>query len=286
MDSGISSRNSEVIHAGIYYPPKTLKAELCVKGRQMLYEYCSSRNIEVNQCGKLVVATNENQMHNELMKILRRGQENGVSGLSLISNEDVKVMEPNVNCFGALWSPETGIVDSHSFMLALLAEAEENGAVLALHSKVNKLSIDEQTTRIRIETDGVDLLCKNVINATGLFAAQISLEEGQGNKMQHYFAKGNYFRLEGETSPFSRLIYPVPEPGGLGIHATIDLNGYCKFGPDVEWVDTETINPDEIELKVNTERASSFYSAIRKYWPELKDGSLSPDCKFCIFIGS
>ena len=284
--TGISSRNSEVVHAGIYYPPTSLKAKLCVEGRKMMYDYCSSRGIKINQCGKLVVATNSDQKNVELRRIYKRGLDSGVDDLQLLTPDDVKNMEPNVRCHGAIWSPSTGLVDSHSFMLSLLGDSEANGAMLALQSPVKHISLSygSKTNRIAIETDDIELECENVVNAAGLFAAELfqgisNQDKVKSKKMRHYFAKGNYFRLEGQSSPFSRLIYPVPEPGGLGVHATIDLDGHCKFGPDVEWIKAYVTDSDDISLEVNPTRCNTFYAEVRKYWPDLKDGSLSPDCK-------
>ena len=281
-----------MIHAGIYYPPSSLKAKFCVEGRKMMYQYCSSRGIEVKRCGKLVVATNPDQTNNELKQIYQRGINNGVDDLRLLSSDDVKTIEPHVTCYGALLSPSTGLVDSHSFMVSLLGDAEANGAILVLQSTVKRIEIVNgsslKSERLRVETDAIQLYCENVVNAAGLFSAELSQHnqsiDNQGEIPRHFFAKGSYFRLEGEPSPFTSLIYPVPEPGGLGIHATTDLSGQCKFGPDVEWISPDVIHADDIDLNVHPERCDAFYAEVRKYWPHLKDGVLIPDCKYTTVI--
>lgn len=313
IGQGTSSRNSEVVHAGIYYPKDSLKAKLCVRGRQMLYQFCDERHVDYNKCGKLIVATEsdpnkvswkeDENASVKLKELYRSGLDNGVHDLKLISKEEVFDLEPNVHCSEALWSPSTGVVDSHSFMLSLLADAEEHGAMLALNCKVQNIRYNYQTNRNEVDIVDVNddddyklcrhsesnassvmrLSCENVVNAAGLNAPEISGQmtgavTASSLPKKHYFAKGNYFRLTGQQSPFSKLVYPVPEPGGLGVHATIDLEGQCRFGPDVEWIDPE-VNVDEINYDVNSEKAKVFYSEIRKYWPDLSDEALEPDCK-------
>jgi L-2-hydroxyglutarate oxidase LhgO len=266
-----SSRNSEVIHAGIYYPAGSFMARFCVAGRKALYEYCAEKGVPHLNCGKLIVATNaeEDAM---LAGIKRRAEVNGVEGMRVLSAAEAIAMEPNLRCTSALFSPVTGVIDSHAFMLALQGDAENAGAVPVFLSPV----IGGRTVLggIEIDVGGADpttLRCHLLVNSTGLhapgFAGRIA---GMPRERipNAYFAKGNYFSLLGR-SPFSRLIYPVPVPGGLGVHLTIDLGGQARFGPDVQWIDT-------IDYTVDPARAISFYAAVRKYWPDLKDGAIQP----------
>ena len=296
IGSGTSSRNSEVIHAGIYYDKNTmpLKSKLCVDGKKLLYEYCNDRNIPYRQCGKLLVATDAEQRDVGLPKLVKFAKRNGVDDLQLLSKDDVAAYEPNVKCTGGVLSPSTGIVDSHSLMTSLLADAEEHGTTLALNCQVNGGRIIPNNSGekgcIELDVDDSEILsCDNVIICAGLetdtiMSSIISSACPAGNsdvKLQipkQYYAKGNYFKLENQKSPFSRLIYPLPDPkGGLGVHATIDLGESTRFGPDVEWLDKNTSSPDNIDMNVDPKRADSFYEAIRKYWPDLEDGNLVPD---------
>jgi L-2-hydroxyglutarate oxidase LhgO len=275
--TGTSSRNSEVIHAGIYYPAGSLKARLCVQGRQWLYAYCQDRHIPHKQCGKLIVATSPDQVV-QLASIQAKAEANGVVGsdqLKLLSKEQAQAMEPELSCEAALWSPGTGIVDSHALMLSYLADFENAGGMLALNSQFSSAQIVQGNgkTQFLVRTvDGTEILAESVINSTGLLAPQIA-RQFSGLKLellpQAYYAKGNYFSLMGR-SPFSRLIYPVPEVAGLGVHLTLDMAGQAKFGPDVEWVQS----PDD--LSVNPSRGDAFYAEVRKYWPGLKEGALMP----------
>ena len=275
--TGTSSRNSEVIHAGIYYPAGSLKARLCVQGRQWLYAYCQDRHIPHKQCGKLIVATSPDQVV-QLASIQAKAEANGVVGsdqLKLLSKEQAQAMEPELSCEAALWSPGTGIVDSHALMLSYLADFENAGGMLALNSQFSSAQIVQGNgkTQFLVRTvDGTEILAESVINSTGLLAPQIA-RQFSGLKLellpQAYYAKGNYFSLMGR-SPFSRLIYPVPDVAGLGVHLTLDMAGQAKFGPDVEWVQS----PDD--LSVNPSRGGAFYAEVRKYWPGLKEGALMP----------
>ena len=275
--TGTSSRNSEVIHAGIYYPAGSLKAKLCVQGRHMLYAYCQERQIPHKACGKLIVATSEAQVA-QLAAIQAKAAVNGVWGddqLRLLSAAQAQAMEPDLKCEAALWSPSTGIVDSHALMLSFLGDFENASGILALNSEFASAQIvrDSGKSRFIIRTqDGTEIWAENVINSTGL-VAPIVARQFAGMALAHlpraYYAKGNYFSLSGR-SPFSRLIYPVPEAAGLGVHLTLDMAGQAKFGPDVEWVDS----PDK--LHVDPGRGDAFYAEVRKYWPGLKDGSLIP----------
>ncbi|WP_284335484.1 NAD(P)/FAD-dependent oxidoreductase [Comamonas sp. NoAH] len=270
IGTGTSSRNSEVIHAGIYYPAGSLKARLCVQGKELLYAYCQQKGVEHRRCGKLIVATSAEQV-DQLEQIQRKAQSNGVCDMQWLSREQAKALEPALECHAALLSPSTGIVDSHGLMLALQGDMENAGGALALLSAVASSQVQEDGILIRTE-DGTELLVQEVVNAAGLFAPQLA-SRMKGLPAQHvpqaYFAKGNYFTLSGRA-PFSHLIYPVPEAAGLGVHLTLDLGGQAKFGPDVEWVDS----PEQ--LQVDPQRGEGFYAEVHKYWPDLKIGSLAP----------
>jgi len=266
-----SSRNSEVIHAGIYYPAGSLMACFCVAGRKMLYAYCAERGVPHARCGKLIVATNaeEDAM---LAGIKRRAELNGVEGMRVLTAGEANAMEPNLSCTSALLSPATGIIDSHAFMLALQGDAEHAGALSVFLSPVT--GGRAVPGGVEIDVGGADpttLRCRLLVNSAGLHAPRFaSCVAGMPSERvpTPYYAKGNYFTLSGR-SPFSRLIYPVPVPGGLGVHLTIDLGGQARFGPDVQWI-------DGIDYTVDPARADTFYAAVRKYWPTLKDGALQP----------
>ena len=266
-----SSRNSEVIHAGIYYPKGSLMARTCVEGRRLLYAYCAEHGVPHRNCGKLIVATNAQE--SELLQSIKgRAEANGVEGMQLLSGNAATQLEPNLHCTAALLSPATGIVDSHSYMLALLGDAEAHGAMLAIHSPVTAGRVVDGGIELEVGgTEPMQLRCRLVINAAGLHAPDLArkISGVPSDKIPTaYYAKGNYFTLSGR-SPFSRLIYPVPVPGGLGVHITVDLGGQAKFGPDVEWI-------PGIDYSVDPHRADKFYAAVRKYWPALKDGALQP----------
>ena len=275
--TGTSARNSEVIHAGIYYPAGSLKARLCVQGKQMLYDYCAERGIAHQRCGKLIVATSADQV-DELRAIQQRAAANGVHDLRLLTRAEAQALEPSLQCHAALLSPSTGIVDSHGLMLSLLGDLEQAGGLLAVNSEVKSLAAleDKAQAAIKMEVFGggerVELIARQVVNAAGLHAPALAART-QGLDLRHvpqaHFAKGNYFTLSGRA-PFSRLIYPVPEPGGLGVHLTLDLGGQAKFGPDVQWVDSPH------DLQVDAARGNAFYAEVRRYWPELRDGALQP----------
>ncbi len=272
--SGTSARNSEVIHAGIYYPAGSLKAGLCVRGREMLYAYCAERHIARQRCGKLIVATTPSQAA-ALPVLVRKAATNGVSDLQCLSAAQAKALEPELTCTAAVLSPSTGIVDSHALMLSLLGDLENAGGLLACHSKVERLVCHAGGIDIH-SADGTQLRARTVVNAAGLAACDLaSRTEGLAASMvpRAWWAKGQYFTLTGR-SPFSRLIYPAPEPeqhlAGLGVHLTIDLGGQAKFGPDVQWVD------DPQDLAVDPAHAAAFYQAVRRYWPALPDGALLP----------
>ena len=266
-----SSRNSEVIHAGIYYRKGSLMAETCVAGRRLLYAYCAEHGVPHRNCGKLIVATNDAES-DMLTDIKGRAEANGVEGMRLLGATEAMMMEPNLHCTAALLSPSTGIIDSHSYMLALRGDAESHGAMVAFHSPV--LQGRAVKGGVELEVGGkepMNLNCRLVVNSAGLHAPALAKKIAgmPSNQVPSaYYAKGNYFTLAG-ISPFSRLIYPVPVPGGLGVHITVDLGGQAKFGPDVEWI-------DKIDYEVDPHRADKFYAAVRRYWPDLKDGALHP----------
>ena len=269
--SGISARSSEVLHAGIYYPAGSLKARLCVAGRNLLYDYCRERGIGHSRCGKLIVATDEAQ-RNQLEGIATHARANGVGEIQNLTRTEAQTMEPELECVSALYSPATGIIDSHGLMLSLLGDAENAGAVLAVNSPVAGGSVTDTGIVLAIAgTEPMELLASTVINCAGLgaqgFARSLAGLSPETVPPLAY-AKGNYFSLSGRA-PFSRLIYPVPQPGGLGVHLTLDLAGGARFGPDVEWIS----KPDYV---VDPARAEKFYGEIRRYWPALPDDALLP----------
>lgn len=272
IGTGTSSRNSEVIHAGIYYPAGSLKAKLCVQGKAMLYAYCAERGIGHRRCGKLIVATSEPQVP-QLEGIVAKAAANGVPDLTLLTRDQARALEPALECVAAVQSPSTGIVDSHGFMLALQGDLENAGGMVAFHSELNRAVVPVNRTSgaiVLIASDGTELAAGCVVNAAGLTAPLLA-QRFEGLDPRHvptaHFAKGNYFTLAGR-SPFTRLIYPVPEAAGLGVHLTLDLGGQAKFGPDVQWVNA----PDD--LVVDPSRGDVFYAEVRKYWPQLADGAL------------
>ena len=275
IGSGTSSRNSEVIHAGIYYPKGSLKARLCVAGRQRLYEFCAGHGVAHRRCGKLIVAASAQTA--ELEAIRGAAEANGVDDLAWLSQAEFAQLEPELAGAAALLSPSTGIIDSHGLMLAYQGEAEDAGAVIAFGTEVTRAALEGQGIVLWINGEGEPALrARLVVNAAGLFAPTVAARiEGfpAASIPPGWFAKGSYFTLSGR-SPFSRLVYPVPEPGGLGTHLTLDLGGQARFGPDVEWLD-ET-DPSAIDYAVDPRRAERFYAAIRAYWPGLRDGSLVP----------
>jgi L-2-hydroxyglutarate oxidase LhgO len=264
-----SSRNSEVIHAGIYYPRDSLRARLCVAGRGQLYEFCERNGVGHRRCGKLIVATSDSQLK-ELQRIRSAAQDNGVA-LELLSRAEACSLEPELNCVGALHSPMTGIVDSHEYMLTLLGQAQAHGATLVYDSRVTRLKCQADGILIGINGDESLLLARSVINSAGLSATQVArlMSELPADRVPTpHLAKGSYFGLSGRT-PFQHLVYPVPEHGGLGVHLTLDLAGRARFGPDVQWV-------EELDYDIDLRRADRFYAAIRNYWPGLPEGALVP----------
>jgi L-2-hydroxyglutarate oxidase LhgO len=271
IGTGTSSRNSEVIHAGIYYPQGSLKAALCVAGRRALYPFLAEHGVPHRRSGKLIVATGPEQIPG-LEKLQAQGTANGVPDLRMLSGPEARALEPALDCVAALESPSTGILDSHGFMLALRGEAEDRGAAIAFRSPVLSGQVREEGIEIEVGgAEPVRLLADRVVNSAGLAAQDLAgrLEGFPRDRLPpSYYCKGNYFSLSGR-SPFTRLIYPAPEAAGLGVHLTLDLAGQARFGPDVEWI-------DRIDYDVDPRRADSFYAAIRRYWPGLKDGTLQP----------
>jgi len=273
IGTGVSARNSEVIHAGMYYPTGSLKARLCVQGKALLYQYCVERNIPHQRLGKLIVATDAQEAPT-LAAIAQQARANGVNDLTYLSGSQARALEPALHCHAALLSPSSGIVDAHSLMLALQGDAENAGAQCVFHTPFDAGQIlPDGTFHLAFGgQDATELRCRCLINATGLSAPAVA-RRLQGYPTQHvppsYYCKGSYFTLLG-AAPFSRLIYPVPPShAGLGVHLTLDLGGQAKFGPDTEWIDT----PD---YTVDPQRANAFYAAVRRYWPDLPDGALAP----------
>lgn len=265
-----SARNSEVIHAGIYYPQGSWKARLCVQGKALLYDYCAARGVAHRRCGKLIVATEAGQVA-ALQEIEARARANGVDDLQWLSAQEAQALEPALRCEAALLSPSTGIVDSHALMLALQGDLERAGGLVALHSRVVGAACTPQAILLRT-ADGVDLLARSVVNAAGPQAPTLARQfEGLDPALvpRAFYAKGSYFTLAGRA-PFSRLVYPVPQAAGLGVHLTLDLAGQARFGPDVEWVHGAQ------ELTVDPRRADAFYAEVRRYWPQLADAALAP----------
>ena len=277
IGQGISSRNSEVIHAGIYYPQGSLKARFCVAGKKALYEFCAAFGVGHRNCGKIIVATTAEQK-TQLEGIAERAARNGVDDITQLSRGDLRALEPALTGVAGLLSPSTGIIDTHGLMLALQGDMEAHGASLALASPA--LAGRRKGALIEVDIGGdaaASVTAATVVLACGLSAP--ALARRFAGVRQHrlpsaYFAKGNYFSLA-RRAPFSRLIYPAPEPGGLGVHLTLDMAGRARFGPDVEWLDVRSA--DKIDYRVDQERAQKFYAAIRRYWPDLRDGELAAD---------
>lgn len=269
IGTGTSSRNSEVIHAGLYYPTGSLKARLCVAGNRLLRGYCGERGVDFRMVAKLIVATDAAE-EAKLEVLARTGAANGVP-LEDLSGADACVLEPELRCTRALLSPTTGILDSHGLMLALLADAEAAGATLVLRTPVAGGALAEDGIRLRTGGgDPIDMVCRTVVNCAGLDAQLVAAAIGVPAEAipPRHLCKGNYFTLTGR-SPFTRLIYPIPTAASLGCHYTLDWDGRGRFGPDVEWVDS-------LDYRVDPRRAEVFYAEIRRYWPGLPDGALQP----------
>jgi L-2-hydroxyglutarate oxidase LhgO len=269
IGNGVSSRNSEVIHAGLYYPTGSKRAYHCPRGRRMLYEFCASHGVPHKKCGKLVVATSEGEI-DKLSAILKQSQINGVEGCEMIEAAAAKQMEPELSCVAAMHSPETGVVDSHRYMLALQGDLEDRGGMIAFNTRIDRVMRVQGGWLLQTGNDTITV--DAVINAAGLGAQKLGgATEGYppDRLPQLFLGKGSYFGFAGKPV-FSRLIYPAPIHGGLGVHVTLDLAGRMRFGPDVEWTEHENYD-------VDPKRADVFYAAIRKYFPRLKDGALVPD---------
>ncbi|KAL1191524.1 L-2-hydroxyglutarate dehydrogenase [Cardamine amara subsp. amara] len=284
-----SSRNSEVVHAGIYYQPNSLKAKFCIRGRELLYRYCSEYEIPHNKIGKLIVATGSSEIP-KLDLLMHLGTQNGVSGLRMLEGFEAMRMEPQLRCVKALLSPESGILDTHSFMLSLVGEAENNHATFSYNTVVLNGRVDDKKMHLFVAETGqceaeaqFELITNLVVNSAGLGAQALAKRfHGLDHRFipSSHYARGCYFTLSGAKSPpFSKLVYPIPEEGGLGVHVTLDLNGLVKFGPDVEWIectDDQSSFLNKFDYRVNPQRAEKFYPEIRKYYPDLKDGTLEP----------
>jgi L-2-hydroxyglutarate oxidase LhgO len=268
-----SSRSSEVIHAGMYYHPGTLKARLCVRGNALLYEHCARRNVPCRRLGKLIVAVTEAELP-ALAALLETGRRNGVSGLEMLAKRDVEAREPGVRACGGLFSPCTGIFDTHAFMQSLLAEAKEKGALIAYNSEVTGVERTADGLVVRTAGDGEGIRSGLVINCAGLRSDAVAAAAGIDTEAAEYrlhYCKGNYFRLR-RPRPVRHLVYPVPEQGmhGLGIHLTADLAGGVRFGPDTRYVET-------VEYGVDEDRRELFAQAIQRYLPGVRADELVPD---------
>ena len=273
IGNGVSSRNSEVIHGGMYYPTGSLRAHHCPRGRRMMYEFCASHSVPHRKCGKLIVATEDAEVA-KMETILKQGRTNGVEDFRMIDDAAARAMEPHVFCVAALHSPETGIIDSHSFMRALQGDLEDRGGAIAFNTTVERLIHTQAGWVVRFSgNESGELAVDAVVNSAGLGAqalARHTEDYPESRVPRLVMARGNYYGYAGRPV-FSRLIYPAPRiDGGLGTHVTLDLAGRMRFGPDVEWIDKEDYN-------VNPARAQSFYASIRRYWPGLPDNSLQPD---------
>jgi L-2-hydroxyglutarate oxidase LhgO len=287
IGQGISSRNSEVVHAGLYYPAGSLKAQLCVRGKYMLYAYCESRRLPIARCGKLIVATDASQLP-KLEKIEAQAHANGVP-VQRLTREQARALEPQLECVAALHSSTTGIVSSHDLMTSLHGDLENSGGMVALATEVTGVQFLKKKGQVAgiltalsamnsgVSADSVEISFQHLINAAGL-SAPLLARRMQGLAAQHipqeHYAKGNYYSLNGKA-PFKHLIYPIPEEAGLGVHLTLDLGGQAKFGPDVQWLEG-IVDPAQIDYAVDPRRADAFYAEVRKYWPALQDGQLTP----------
>ena len=265
-----SSRNSEVIHAGIYYEQNSLKARLCVQGRDMLYDYCETRHVPYKRIGKLIVASHENDLE-RLYAIQTKAKHNGVTDLAQIGIAEIREREPAIDAETALFSPSTGIVDSHSLMLSLQADIEAKGGVALTHSKVENIRNTSDGFELSLEGSDENFRCGTLVNSAGLFAGQLAGRIG-GLDGKHvprtYLAVGHYFAYQGK-SPFNHLVYPLPIDGGLGVHATNDMGGCARFGPDVEWI-------DNIDYAFDESRKDDFVHSIRRFFPGLDEARLIP----------
>jgi L-2-hydroxyglutarate oxidase LhgO len=274
IGQGVSSRNSEVIHAGLYYAPGSLKARLCVRGKELLCALCVSHGVEHRNCGKLTVANSDAEQL-ALRSLEQRAAANGVP-VQFLEAAQAKALEPALRCTAALLSPSTGVVDSHGFMLALQGDLERAGGMVALGSGVASVVLCAHGPHVVRLADGGELEASVIVNSAALHACSLARRfEGLQPQFvpREFFAKGNYYALAGRA-PFSHLIYPAPADAWLGVHLTLDLGGQAKFGPDIEWLDVHT--PEQIDYAVDPRRSEGFYAEVRRYWPALPDGALSP----------
>jgi L-2-hydroxyglutarate oxidase LhgO len=266
-----SSRNSEVIHAGIYYPKGSLKARLCVRGKHLLYPYCRERGVPFDNCGKVLVASSEDEIP-VVLGYIEKAAANGVHDLRRISLDELRDLEPAVTAVAAVFSPSTGIIDSHAYMLALQGDLESAGGAVVFLSPLEGGEVTAEGIRLRVGgAEPMELLCNVLVNSAGLFAPQLARSIAgipEPTIPPQYFAKGHYYTLSGK-SPFRRLVYPMAGHGFLGVHVTVDLGGQARFGPDIEWL-------DRVDYSFNNAREPLFYEAIRRYYPALKDGALQP----------
>jgi L-2-hydroxyglutarate oxidase LhgO len=272
-----SARNSEVIHAGIYYPQGSLKAELCVAGRERLYDFCESRGVGHKRLGKLIVATSATQ-EEQLSRLAAHAAANGVDDLKTLGKREIAALEPELSAAAALFSPSTGIIDSHACMTALLGDAEAAGADLVRNAEVTAIARAGNSYRLAIDNAGetLDLETRLLVNSAGLWAPRVAgLIEGLDPRFvpPTFLAKGNYATLTAK-SPFRHLIYPVPEPGGLGVHLTLDMGGAARFGPNVEWLDAN--DPAAIDYAPPSDLPARFAPLIAAYWPKIRADMLAP----------
>jgi L-2-hydroxyglutarate oxidase LhgO len=281
IGTGVSSRNSEVIHGGMYYPTGSLRHRFCVEGRRRLYQYMAERGVMHRKFGKLIVATSDAETK-KIETIYKTGLANGVENMTLLDGRDAMAMEPQLNCTAAVMSPETGIIDSHGYMLALQGEIEDHGGVVVFLTPV--VRIEAIGGGFRISTGGDQpgsITCRRVVNSAGLNAQNVArgMDALEAKFIpKQTLAKGNYYSFTGRPA-FTHLIYPAPVEGGLGVHVTLDLAGRMRFGPDVEWL--KDVGPNDVDYTVDPKRSESFYAAIRTYWPGLTDGALAPDYSGC-----
>jgi L-2-hydroxyglutarate oxidase LhgO len=282
IGTGISSRNSEVIHAGMYYPTGSLRHRMCVTGRRRLYAYLETCRVPHAKLGKLIVGTSDEEVA-KIEGIYATGLRNDVERLEMVSGATAQTWEPNLSCLAALWSPETGVLDSHAYMLALQGELEDFGGLIAFNTPVTAVE-PRNTGGFNVFTGGAEpssIVSRHFVNSAGLGAHKLmrAIDGYPAEQIPKLvLSKGNYFSCTGKA-PFGRLIYPAPVDGGLGVHVTLDLAGRMKFGPDVEWLTTD--DPDAVDYTVSPKRAEAFYAAVRRYWPGLPDGAITPDYSGC-----
>jgi len=282
IGTGTSSRNSEVIHAGLYYPTGSLRHRMCVSGRRKLYAYLEARGVAYRRTGKMIVATDADQI-GRLESLILQGRNNDVEGLSMLDAREAVALEPQLKCVAALMSAETGLIDSHGYMVALRNDLEDLGGAVLLGAPVLGIAVlPDGQFHVRVGGSApYEITTRYLVNSAGLYAHRLASQmEGYDAEMLPGFtlAKGNYFSCQGRPA-FSRLIYPVPVNGGLGVHVTLDLAGQMRFGPDVEWLDHD--DPDRIDYRVDAARSDDFYEAVRRYWSGLPDGAIVPDYAGC-----